>query len=64
MVTCSTHVGCSLSTYSSVVERSIADTFYLMMLLLLFQYREEDSDALLLLYICVVVREEGNFHAN
>ena len=25
MVTCSTHVGCSLSTHSSVVERSIAD---------------------------------------
>jgi tRNA U55 pseudouridine synthase TruB len=27
MVTCSTHVGCSTGTYSSVVERSIAATF-------------------------------------
>ena len=33
MVTCSTHVGCSHGTYSSVVERSIADLFLLVLII-------------------------------
>ena len=53
MVTCSTHVGCYLCTYSSVVERSIAVSF------LHFVYSNYGNGLLFACHDDVKVRKSG-----